>query len=78
MEAFALYLIKSVIWLSSFALIFIIFLRNERFFSLNRIYLVTGLLASLLLPFFSIHYIVQINSIAGAQSSEGQKNGSGE
>ena len=71
MEPFALYLIKSVIWLSSFALIFIIFLRNERFFSLNRIYLVTGLLASLLLPFFSIHYIVQINSIAGAQSSEG-------
>ena len=41
MEAFALYLLKSVIWLTGFALVFILFLRNERFFLLNRIYLVS-------------------------------------
>ena len=41
MEAFAFYLLKSVIWLSGFALVYFLFLRNERFFFLNRIYLVS-------------------------------------
>ena len=38
MEAFAFYLLKSVIWLTGFALVYILFLRNERFFMLNRIF----------------------------------------
>ncbi len=58
MEAFALYLLKSVIWLTGFALVFILFLRNERFFLINRIYLLAGILISFLFPLISIHYTV--------------------
>jgi TonB family protein len=58
METFALYLLKSVTWLSGFALIFFLFLRNERFFLLNRIYLLAGILISFLFPLISIHYTV--------------------
>jgi len=63
MEAFTLYLFKSVIWLSGFALVFFLFLRNERFFFLNRLYLVTGILASFFFPFISVSYIVVLPQI---------------
>jgi TonB family protein len=59
METLAQYLLKSAVWLSGFTLIFFLFLRNERYFSLKRLYLVTGMLASLLLPFLSIHYYIE-------------------
>jgi len=80
MEAFALYLLKSVTWLSGFALVFILFLRNERFFSLNRIYLISGILTSFFFPLISIHYTVVLpvvkslqveNAIAGGIQSSG-------
>lgn len=58
METFALYLIKSTVWLTGFFLIYIAFLRNERFFVLNRIYLVSGILVSILFPPFTWHYTV--------------------
>ncbi len=58
METFALYLIKSTVWLTGFFLIYIAFLRNERFFVLNRIYLVSGILGSILFPLFTWHYTV--------------------
>src|SRR5664280_1297276 len=58
MESFALYLLKSVTWIAGFALVFILFLRNERFFFLNRIYLLEGILTSFLFPLISIHYTV--------------------
>ena len=58
METFSLYLIKSTVWLTGFLLIYMLFLRNERFFVLNRIYLVFGILASILLPLFTWHYTV--------------------
>ena len=58
METFALYLIKSTVWLTGFSLIYMLFLRNERFFVLNRIYLVTGILVSILFPLFTWHYTV--------------------
>ncbi len=58
METFALYLIKSTVWLTGFFLIYMLFLRNERFFVLNRIYLVTGILVSIVFPLFSWHYTV--------------------
>ncbi len=58
METFALYLIKSTVWLTGFFLIYIAFLRNERFFVLNRIYLVTGILVSIVFPLFTWHYTV--------------------
>lgn len=58
MEAFAFYLLKSVIWLSGFAFVYLVFLRNERFFTLNRFFLLVGITASMLFPFISIHYTV--------------------
>ncbi|HAM11158.1 MAG: hypothetical protein A2X05_00565 [Bacteroidetes bacterium GWE2_41_25] len=58
MEAFTLYLLKSVIWLSGFALVYLLFLRNERFFTLNRYYLLSGIIASFLLPLITIRYSV--------------------
>lgn len=60
MEAFGLYLLKSVIWLIGFALVYFLFLRNERFFFLNRIFLLAGILISIVFPFISIHYIVNL------------------
>ena len=68
MEAFALYLIKSVVWLAGFALVFILFLRNERFFLLNRIYLIAGILTSFLFPLISIHYTVVLPLIRNLQT----------
>ena len=64
MEVFALYLFKSVIWLSGFALVYLLFLRNERFFLLNRLYLVSGILISFFFPFITVHYNVEIPAIA--------------
>jgi TonB family protein len=68
MEALALYLLKSVIWLAGFILVFILFLRNERFFFLNRIYLVTGILTSFFFPLISVHYIVVLPVIRNFQT----------
>jgi|WetSurSiteA1Bulk_404760.scaffolds.fasta_scaffold10809_2 TonB family protein len=60
MEAFALYLLKSVIWLTGIALIYFLFLRNERYFRLKRYYLVAGILISFIFPLFTFHYQVEI------------------
>ena len=60
MESFAIYLFRSVIWLTGFALVYLLFLRNERFFLIKRIYLLTGILVSLICPLFTIHYQVEI------------------
>ena len=67
MEAFTFYLIKSVIWLTGFAIVFLLFLRNERFFFLNRIYLIAGILTSFLFPFISIHYTVVLPVVKSMQ-----------
>jgi len=45
MEAIGLYLVKSAVWTTGFGLVYLLFLRNERFFLMNRIYLVAGILA---------------------------------
>jgi TonB family protein len=66
MEAFALYLVKSVIWLTGFALVFILFLRNERFFELNRIFLLSGILAALIFPFLTFSYRVILPAVSGS------------
>src|SRR5674536_222949 len=63
METFALYLLKSVAWLTGFTLVFILFLRNERFFVINRIYLIAGILTSFLFPLISIHYTVILPAV---------------
>jgi TonB family protein len=67
MEALATYMLKSVIWLAGFTLIFFLFLRNERFFHLNRIYLIAGILTSFIFPFISIHYTVVLPVVRNFQ-----------
>jgi TonB family protein len=71
MEALGYYLFRSAVWISGFALVYILFLRNERFFLLNRIYLITGILASVILPMVTIRYfveapVIQAEAAAGA------------
>jgi TonB family protein len=58
MEIPGLYLLKSVIWLSGFALIYLVFLKNERYFNLNRFFLLSGIIASFIMPFMTIRYTV--------------------
>lgn len=60
MEAFATYILKSVTWLTGFALVYLLFLRNERYFMLKRVYLIAGIFVSFLFPLISIHYQVDI------------------
>jgi TonB family protein len=72
MEAFALYLLKSVIWLSGFSLVYLLFLRNERFFLLNRLYLLSGILTSFLFPFISVHYTVVLPVVPANQPYNSQ------
>jgi hypothetical protein len=82
MEAFAIYLFKSVIWISGFTLVYFLFLRNERYFLLNRIFLVSGILVSIFFPLISVHYQVLLpaqgistfNSSAFAVQSDRQNN----
>ncbi|ASB50073.1 M56 family metallopeptidase [Alkalitalea saponilacus] len=56
MNALILYLLKSSLWLSAFALVYYLFLRNQRLFFANRIFLIAGILASIILPFFTFSY----------------------
>ncbi len=60
MESIAFYLLKSASWLACFTLLYILFLRKERFFRLKRAYLVAGVILSLLLPLITIHYKVEV------------------
>jgi TonB family protein len=64
MEAFALYLLKSVIWLTGFAIIYFLFLKNERFFRLKRYYLVAGILIAFIFPLLTYHYQIEITAPA--------------
>ncbi|MFY9152797.1 MAG: TonB family protein [Prolixibacteraceae bacterium] len=75
MEAFAFYLIKSSVWLSGFALVYALFLRNERFFSLNRFFLVSGMLVSVVFPFFTWHYTILMPVVPSVEISEPQMQG---
>ena len=60
METFATYLLKSALWLTGFALVYLLFLRNERFFVLKRVYLITGLVFSIVFPLIAVRYQVNI------------------
>ena len=68
METFALYLLKSVIWLTGFALVYILFLKNERFFELNRIFLISGILAALIFPLITFSYRVILPVVSSGQT----------
>ena len=60
MEWIASYLLKSCAWLTGFFVVYTLFLRNERYFTLKRIYLLTGLLASIFFPLFTFTYPVYL------------------
>ena len=75
METLATYLIKSSVWLTGFALVYALFLRNERFFVLNRIYLVSGILVSMIFPLFTWHYTVVLPIVPTAEVFEPQVQG---
>ena len=62
METFNFYLLKSVIWLTGFSTVYLVFLRNERYFLINRIFLIGGILSAIFLPFVTWHYIVEFGS----------------
>ncbi len=66
MEAIGMYLLKSAAWLTGFALVYLLVLRNEHFFRLNRVYLLAGIIASLLFPFYTFHYAVILPAITSS------------
>jgi len=63
METLGLYLLKSAVWLTGFTLVFLVVLRNERYFRLNRYYLLSGIVASIVFPFYTWHYAVILPSV---------------
>jgi TonB family protein len=70
METFALYLLKSACWLTGFALVYYLFLQNERFFHLKRFYLIAGILVSVFFPFINVHYALEAPVIESALQAE--------
>jgi len=60
METLAIYLLKSVSWLTGFAVVYFLFLKNERFFGVKRIYLISGIIISFIFPLISVHYQVDV------------------
>ena len=69
MESFALYLFKSAVWLSGFLTVYLLLLRNERFFTLNRFFLLAGILASFLMPLLTIRYQVALPALETAMTA---------
>ncbi len=55
-----MYLFRSVVWLTGFALVYFLFLRPERFFMLKRFYLIAGIFFSIGFPLITIHYQVEL------------------
>ncbi|MGE5419956.1 MAG: TonB family protein [Chloroflexota bacterium] len=62
MDTFIMYLLRSAVWLSGFAIVYMVFLQRERYFLLKRVYLITGILVSFIFPLITIHYPVEIQS----------------
>jgi TonB family protein len=60
METISAYLLKSALWLVAFYLVYRFFLRNETFHGFNRFFLLTGLLASVGMPFVTIYRTIVV------------------
>ena len=69
METIGFYLFRSAVWITGFALVYLLFLRNERFFLLNRIYLIAGILSSFILPLVTVRYVVEVPVIQASATS---------
>jgi len=70
MEALFLYLLKSAICLSIFAAIYFLFLRKETYFRFNRLFLLSGLIISIILPLWQWHYTVEVAQAPLVQTIE--------
>lgn len=57
-----MYLLKSAAWITGFAIVYFLFLRNERFFFLKRYFLIAGIIISLIFPLVTIHYRVDVSA----------------
>lgn len=64
MEEFLIYLIKSSGILTLFWLCFKLFLQNETFFTLHRVYLLSGILLALLFPFWTLTEMVMVEPLS--------------
>ncbi len=60
MELFLIYLVKCSSFLGIFYLSYILFLKKETFFKSNRLFLIGGIIASLLLPFAVFKKVIWI------------------
>ena len=61
MASFEIYSLKAGIILTLFWGIYKLFLQKETFFSFNRQFLMTGLIAAIILPFIVIRYTVEVS-----------------
>lgn len=62
MNEFILYLLKASLGIIIFYLVYWTFLRKETFFNANRIFLISSLLASVILPLIGFTYITYVSS----------------
>lgn len=74
MESFILYITKSAVCLTIFLLIYVLFLRPATFFRFNRLFLMFGLVASLIIPSIRFTYDVliqiPISSLSGLETTD--------
>ena len=68
MEEIGIYLLKSSLSMALLYSVYWFFLRKETTFRVNRFYLISALLLSLILPLISIHYTVFSNEPAAVES----------
>lgn len=62
MKEFGIYLLQMASWLTAFWLVYQLLLRKETYFELNRWFLISGLIVSIVAPLFPVRYQVLINS----------------
>ena len=67
------YILKASAILALFLIVYQIFLKNETFFTLNRFFLLGGLLSALLLPFvtFQDEVLIQATAMEAAPAVNG-------
>jgi TonB family protein len=61
METLFVYLLKSSFWLAAFYLVYKAFLQKETLFAFNRFFLLTGMIASLIMPAVVVYRTVRMD-----------------
>src|SRR5690349_19375216 len=60
MEALVIYFLKSALYMALFTSVYWLFLKNETFYRFNRIFLLSGLSCSVLLPLYTFTYQIKL------------------